>query len=452
MKLMNASKPARVGSLLIGVLLAAGCALGAFVHQLRSVRNSASNDSAIVRKISTPADVRIQTAQRVVEQHPNQPESYNLLASAFMQKARETNDFGFNARAEAALGRSLEIAPDNYDTLKLRAKLLLIHHRFAEALDLAQGLKTIRSDDHDVYGMLTDAQVELGDYPAAIQAAQQMVNLRPDSSSYARVSYLRSLHGDGEGAIEAMTVAVKAAGPNDPEGAAWCRVHLGDELMNSGKLTQAELEYDRALLVFPEYPLALAAKARARVRAGDLSGAVGLYERAQARAPLPDSAIALGDLYAKLGHMNEARRQYDLVEFIEQNSAAGGTYSRQLALVWADHDLNLDQALAIVQRERSAREDIFTCDALAWVLFKNKRLDEAKKSVAEALRLGTRDARIFYHAGMIYDGLGDHRNASKYLKLAFAINPTFDVLQADKARQTLRVNNSPPSNRHARSV
>jgi len=452
MKTMSVRKPARVGALLIGVLLAAGYALGAFVHQFRSVRNSAPNDFAIVTRISTPADVRIQTAQRVVEQHPNQPESYNLLASAFMQKARETNDFGFNARAEAALGRSLEVAPDNYDALKLRASLLLTHHRFAEALDLAQRLKTIRSDDHDVYGLLTDAQVELGDYPAAIQAAQQMVNLRPDSSSYARVSYLRSLHGDGEGAIEAMTVAVKATGPNNPEGAAWCRVHLGDELMNSGKLTQAELEYDRALLIFPEYPLALAAKARARVRAGDLSGAVELYERAQARAPLPDSAIALGDLYAKLGHMNEAKRQYDLVEFIEQNSAAGGTYSRQLAMLWADHDLNLNQALAIVQRERSVREDVFTCDALAWVLFKNKRLEEAKKSVEEALRLGTRDARIFYHAGMIYDGLGDHRSATKYLKLAFAINPTFDVLQADKARQTLRVNNSLPANRAARSV
>src|SRR6476620_1083012 len=115
MKLMSVRKPARVGALLIGVLLAAGFALGAFVHQLRSVRNSASNDFAIVSKISTPADVRIQTAQRVVEQHPHQPESYNLLASAFMQEARETNDFGFNARAEAALGRSLEVAPDNYD-------------------------------------------------------------------------------------------------------------------------------------------------------------------------------------------------------------------------------------------------------------------------------------------------------------------------------------------------
>ena len=32
----------------------------------------------------------------------------------------------------------------------------------------------------------------------AVKAAQRMVDLRPDSSSYARVSYRRSLHGDTE--------------------------------------------------------------------------------------------------------------------------------------------------------------------------------------------------------------------------------------------------------------
>ena len=87
MKLMSVSKPARVGALLIGVLLAAGFALGAFIHQSRPVRNSVSNDFAIVSKISTPADVRIQTAQEEWSSSiRNQPESYNLLASAFMQR------------------------------------------------------------------------------------------------------------------------------------------------------------------------------------------------------------------------------------------------------------------------------------------------------------------------------------------------------------------------------
>lgn len=421
-------------------------------RQAVAVKESAAAQFSAANKFATPADARIQKAQQAVQQSPNNPESYNLLAAAFMQKARESGDFAFNSRADGVLNRSLEIDSANYDATKLRAKLLLTYHRFSEALEVAQRAQAMRPDDHDVYGALTDAQVELGNYPAAIEAAQRMVDLRPDSSSYARVSYLRSLHGDGEGAIEAMKVAVKASNPNDPEGSAWCRVHLGDELMNAGKHAEAEREYDNALSIFPDYPLALAAKARARIRAGELEKALEFYRRAEERVPLPDTTVALGDLYAKLGRAADAKRQYELVEFIERNSAASGTYSRQLALLWADHDLNLDQALAIVQRERSVRQDVFTCDALAWVLFKNNRLDEAKKSIVEALRLGTRDARIYYHAGMIYDGLGDKRNAAKYLNLAFAINPTFDLLQAEQAKRALQAINTGGSSKHVHSI
>jgi tetratricopeptide (TPR) repeat protein len=391
-----------------------------------------------VNRIPTPADERIQIAQRSIEKSPSKVEGYNLLASAFMQKARETSDFSFNARAEAALSRALEIDPMSYDTIKLRAKLLLSYHRFSEALNEARRAQTLSPDDHDNYGAITDALVELGDYPGAIESAQKMVDLRPDSASYARVSYLRSLHGDGAGAVAAMRVAVKAANPNDPEGAAWCRVHLGDELMNEGKKHEAEREYDTALLIFPEYPLALAAQARARIGVGDLEKAAELYERAQNRVPLPDTAIALGDLYAKLGRVEEARRQYELVNFVERDSATSGTYSRQLAMFWADHDEKLAEALAIAQRERATRQDIYTCDALGWILFKNNRIEEAKKSIDEALRLNTRDARIFYHAGLIYKAHGDWQKATQYLSKALEINPYFDLLQSDAARQSLQ--------------
>ena len=427
-----------ISAVLAAAVMAAMVVTWRAVVRLRpSVQTADADNSPAATEVTTPADIRIQAAQRAIAQHPHEPQSYNLLASAYMQKARETNDFGFNARSEAALKRALEVAPDDYDARKLRTKLLLTYHRFSEALSLARSLQKIRPHDHDLYGAITDAEVELGDYAGAIEAAQKMIDLRPDSSSYARVSYLRSLHGDTEGAIQAMTVAVKAADPNDPEGMAWCRVHLGDELMNAGRATEAEREYDKALLIFPDYPIALAAKARARVRAGDQTRAIELYERAEQRTPQPDTAMALGDLYAKLGRSDEARRQYDLVEFIEQDSPASGTYSRQLAMLWADHDVQLVQALAIVQRERLQRQDVFTCDALAWVLLKNHQPEAAKKSILDALRLGTRDARMFYHAGMIYEALGDKQNGSKYLRLAFATNPTFDVFQADKARQTL---------------
>jgi tetratricopeptide (TPR) repeat protein len=414
------------------------------VAGIRAIAHRAPQPDAARQKLlaldapKTPSDRQLQAAQSLIERTPVDPKGYNQLCAAYIKKARETGDFTFNARAEAALKRSFELKSpaDNYEALKLKSMLLLVYHRFGEALEAARRAQEMQPRDPQNYGAITDALVELGEYTEAFNSAQTMMNLRPGAPSYSRVSYLRELRGDVDGAIEAMRAAAEAAG--DPETAAWCDVHLGDLLINTNRLAAADHELDNALSLLPDYHLALAGKARARLAAGDTNAAVEFYERSLARVPLPDTAIALGDLYTKLGRNSEAKKQYDLVEFIERTNAAGNIYSRQLALFYADHDVKLDDALAIAQRERAARSDIYTCDALAWCLYKKGRLAEAKTAIGEALKLGTRDARINYHAGMIYQALGDRRSAIKYLTLALKINPAFDVLQTDVARQTLR--------------
>ncbi|HEY7910577.1 MAG TPA: tetratricopeptide repeat protein [Blastocatellia bacterium] len=384
------------------------------------------------------AGKQIELAELLIAREPSRPDAYNLLGAACLQKARETGDFSFNARAERAINRSLELDPNNIESRILHATLLLAQHRFKEALESARRAERERPRDPVIFGILTDALVELGDYDNARIAADRMLTLRPDVSSYARVSYLRSLYGDGEGAIEAMRAAVRAAGPREPESLAWCRVHLGDELLNAGRIIEAEREYDLALGVFPDYHIALAAKARARIAAGDFTSAIENYKRAQQRVPLPDTAMALGDLYKKTGREDEANRQYELVEFIERAGAAGtGTYSRQMALFRANQGIDLDEALEAAMRERSLRSDIYTCDTLAWCLLKTGRVEEAIKAIKEAMRLGTRDAQIFYHAGMIYAAAGDRSNAAKHLSRALEINPSFDLLQSGIAKQTL---------------
>ena len=175
-----------------------------------------------------------------------------------------------------------------------------------DALEVCKRAQLSRRDDADVYGAITDAQVELGNYPEAIAAAQKMVDLRPDTSAYSRIAYLRSLHGDTLGAIKAMRVAVRAADPGDREAIAWCRVQLGNELLNAGRPGEAEHEYDQALLIFPGHRAALEAKAHARVTAGDLNGALAIYTQQQAKGPSADAALALGDLYTLLGRTDEA--------------------------------------------------------------------------------------------------------------------------------------------------
>ena len=294
-----------VWSLLVGVVLMLG------VKSLSSIfKAKAPQAASTAEPASSKVDQRILLAQQAIGRMPAKSEGYNQLASAYMQKARETADFDFNEKADGAIAQSLAVEPDNYDALKLRAKLQLTYHRFAEALETAHRAQRFRTDDHDVWGQITDALVELGDYPGAVKAAQKMVDLRPDSSAYARVSYLRSLHGDIQGAIQAMKAAVHAANPNDPEAMAWCRVQLGNELMNAGELNAAEHLFDEALRTFADHHLALQAKARARVAAGDLQGAVQIYEREREKAPSADVAQALGDLYTLLGRGDAAKNEY----------------------------------------------------------------------------------------------------------------------------------------------
>lgn len=387
---------------------------------------------------ATLADRNIASAQAGIKKNASDPRGFNLLAAAFMQKARETGDFSFNSRAEESLRHSFETAPDNYEAVKLQAELLVIYHQFAEGLETAKRAMAKSPRDHTVYDVMVDAMVELGDYKGAVDAAQTRVDLRPDTASYSRISYLRALHGDTEGAVEMMRMAAGSASPGNPESVAWCRVHLGEELINLGKLEDAEREFDHALFVFPDYHLALAAKARARFAAGDTENAIAFYKRAAERVPSPDYVAALGDLYAKLGRVDEAKEQYEQVEFIEKAGADNGTYSRQLALFWADHDMRLDEALAIAQAERAKRNDIYTADVLAWCLYKKGRTQEARAAIDEALRLGTRDARLLYHAGMIASSAGDNKAGADYLKRALAINPFFDVLGADTAKERLK--------------
>ena len=386
---------------------------------------------------ATAADKLIVSAQSAIQQNSSDARGYNLLASAFMQKARETGDFSINARAEESLKHSLRVSPNNYEGLKLQAILKLVYHQFAEALEIAKRVQSANPRDQENYGSMVDAQVELGDYQAAVDAAQTMVDLKPNTASYSRISYLRSLHGDTKGAIEMMKMAISAASPQNPESVAWCRVHLGDELMNDGRMDEAEREYDHALYIFPDYHLALAAKARARFAAGDAENAISFYRRAIERSPSPEYIAPLGDLYAKLGRAEEARQQYEQVEFIEKMGASAGTYTNQLALFWANHDTRLDDALTAAERERAARKDIYTADILAWCLYKKGRFGEAKTAIDDALRLGTRDPRLIYHAGMIAAANGDDQKSAEYLEQALKINPNFDVLQADAAREKL---------------
>ncbi len=414
---------------LFGLLL---LAMGGCVSQEASKVESVENPA-----VTSAVDAEIDAAQKTIEKMPDSVLGYNRLAIVYIKRARETGDFSLNTNAQTAVNHALEIEPQNPEAQKLKASLLLTFHRFDEALNLGRQLQSAHPQDAFVYGILSDANVELGNYAEAIDATQKMVDLKPNTTSYARVGHLRSLHGDREGAIEMFKQAARSADPMDKEAQSWCVVQVGDQLWKYGKYVEAEKVYDEALQNFPNYHLAIAGKGRARAAQGDFENAIKFLTDANNRVPNVETAILLGDIYTKLGDAEKAKQQYELVEIIEQKIGVNNDQKR-LAMLWADQNIKLDEALVIAQREHEMRKDIFTADTLAWVLYKKGHFQEAKKASDEAMRLKTNDARILYHAGMIEKELGNKKEAAKLLQTALKLSPAFDLLQAENAKKSLQ--------------
>jgi tetratricopeptide (TPR) repeat protein len=389
-------------------------------------------------KLDAPSagEPEIDSALAAIDKMPDEPGSYTRLASIYIRKARETGDFSLNSKAQTAVDKALTIAPKDIPGRKLQASLLLTFHRFAEGLEAGKALQAEFPSDAFVYGILTDANAELGNYDAAVAAAQKMVDLKPNASSYARVGHLRMLYGDHKGAVEMLALAARITDPQALEAKAWCLVQLGDEYWKHGEFAASEKAYDDALETFPNYYFALAGKGRARAALGDLDAAEKFLADSRDRVPNVETVIFLGDLYAARGDAENAKQQYGLAELIEQKIGLNNDQKR-LALLWADHDERLDDALAIAEREYAARKDILTADAAAWCRYKKGDLAGAKAAISDAMRLGTADPRTTYHAAMIEKALGNRASARKLLAAALKINPAFDLVQAPIARKEL---------------
>ena len=418
--------------LILFVFSIGGCTESSSSASVKPETVESKPESAAVTSLTNQ---QIEAAQKMIEKNPNSPEGYNLLAVAYIHLARETGDFGLNINAQTAVDRALELQSENITAQKLKVSLMLTFHRFAEALEAATKLQAKSPPDAFIFGALTDANVELGNYKEAVDAAQNMVDLHPGMESYARVSYVRSLYGDSKGAIDAMQTAYKTADPMDKEPQAWCLVHLGDEYFKIGNYQEAEKQYDAALQIFPNYHFALAGKGRARAAQNDFEAAAKFLSDANDRVPNTEDVIQLGDVYTRLGKTDEANKQYELAQFIEEKF--GNIDQRRLALLWADHDTKLDDALAIATREHQNRKDIFTADIYAWCLYKKGQFQEAKNAITEAMRLKTKDARIFYHAGMIEKSLGNKKAAADFLRKAIQTNTAFDISQTEIAKNAL---------------
>jgi tetratricopeptide (TPR) repeat protein len=350
-------------------------------------------------------DERISMYSLLTTAKPRDLHYQNLLAEAYVQKTRETTDYSYLDRAIAILDKVLTVDSSNYEARRLLTETLLERHLFAQAAESSRRLLAINPADPWNWGTLGDALIEIGDYDAAADAYQKMVELRPDLASYNRAAHYRFLVGDIPGAIQIMKRAIEA-GSSSAENVAWCMVDLGGIYLKSGELALAKQSFTDALRTFKNYHPAYAGLGKALTDTGDLKGAIESYRRAQEITPLPDYASALYDLYKKTGQNAEATKQMDLLEAIDKLARANGEKAnRNLVFAFADHDVELSRALELALGELEFRKDIYSYDALAWALYKNHRYSEAQEYMQKALKLNTPEPMFHRHADAIAQAL-----------------------------------------------
>ena len=385
-------------------------------------------------------DEMIKFWQARFERDPRDFISLTFLGDAFIRKARETGDVTEYERADATLQKALKLHP-NYEVAQAYLSVVqYVKHDFLGALDLANQVYAAHPNAIQALATIGDAQLELGRYTEAETTYEQLNKKAPSAPVYTRLARLAWLHGQPTDALNLMQQAIADSDETglSGENSAWYHFQLGELYFNTGQLEKADAQYAVALKAFDNYYLALAGRGKVHAAQGDYNDAIKFYEEAVRIIPQPDMLAALGDLYTLTGDSVKAKQEYDTVEFIGKLQAINQViYNRQLALFYANHNRNLEKSLIMAQKELENRKDIYAYDTDAWALYKNNRYSQAAEMMKHAMELGTRDAMLYYHAGMIYQSLGEDKQAEQMLSQALAINPHFDLMQAPIARRSL---------------
>lgn len=319
------------------------------------------------------------------------------MAQVFMMEARVTGEHGhYYPAALKVLDHIIGDKPSDsnmaFQAKSLKASVLLSQHEFQEALEIAKEAVELYSYNAQIYGVLTDAYVELGDYENAVKMADKMMSIRPDLRSYSRVSYLREIHGDTEGAIDAMKLAVSAGYPGYEE-TAWTRLTLGELYEQYGSLPEAEAQYQRILSERPNYPFAIAALAGVAEKKGDMQQAEKLLKQACSIIPEVGFYEQLASLYTNTNRAEEAKKLNKAVlVMLEDDVIHGHNMNLEYASFYMDNMGDLDKALVYATKEFTKRpQNIDVNTLLAMIHYKANQLVQAKTCYQTAIRTGSND-------------------------------------------------------------
>jgi tetratricopeptide (TPR) repeat protein len=373
--------------------------------------------------VPATAAERVAQFEKATIANPDDARGWQQLAIASVQAVAEGEPLALYNSSADALERAEQLAPGDRMNDVAGAYLALARHDFARARTLGTRAHEADPFDPDALAILVDANVELGYYEDATVTVEKLLEIRPSLAAYSRLSYIRELHGDVGGALEAFALAQTAGtGQSDLAQVASLR---GTVVVTHGDPDEAERLFRQARN-YSSGATNEAGMARVLIARGELADAQTLLESAMQSSPSAAVALLLDEIYVSAG--NQPGRA-EIARFLDANladeRAAGADVDMEASLIAADHG-QWNAALDLAQSAHDRRpENIFTNAALAWALHGNGADSAATPLIEKSLRLGTRDPVLHYRAAEILAANGMEDRAAEELATAFEINPHF---------------------------
>ena len=365
-----------------------------------------------------------------VRSNPSDKRSVLALGMAYIQESRISGNHSYYDKAALNLFETvLKDEPENYEALVGKATVLLSQHHFTDAMPVAELAKKVSPYSATVYGLLTDAFVETGNYEKAIEMADKMSATRPDNRSYSRISYLREIFGDYKGAIDAMKMAVEAGYPG-LEQTEWSRQQLGHLYENTGDLQRAQFCYEQSIYFRPSFSWAYAGKARVAKAKGNYLQAIEFLKQAQALLPDFSFQQELTELFRITNQpqlaAESARKTIALLGGIQGNQSDknhGHYADKELAYACLDSYNYMDAYKHALIEYNRRPDNIEVNQALAWVNYKLGRYEKANQYINVALRTHSKNPVLNYQAGLIKSKVGEKEEGRRLIEQSLALNP-----------------------------
>ncbi len=195
------------GVRIAGTLLVALVAFGA----ARIITTRGGDDAASVPVQALDPEAEIAQLEQRIATDPDDGAVWQRLAPFYLARAAGSGDRNLVEQAQFAVDEAIRLRPDDLATYRAHGALELTLHQFAAAHDVGTAAHAAHPDSPDALAILVDASIELGRYDEAETHLGALLDRRPNAAALARVSYLREINGDLDGARVAMSQAETAA-------------------------------------------------------------------------------------------------------------------------------------------------------------------------------------------------------------------------------------------------